>query len=83
MPIELNETLVVGISATALFDLSEADRVFQEKYESDPDTAIDEYRSYMLEREDEALEDGTAGDVPSAKVLYPSNSPLRELTAKK
>ncbi len=72
MPIELNETLVVGISATALFDLSEADRVFQEKYESDPDTAIDEYRSYMLAREDEALEDGTG--MPLIRSLLNLNS---------
>ncbi|HHF2954764.1 TPA: 5'-nucleotidase [Vibrio diabolicus] len=31
MPIDLTETLVVGISATALFDLSEADEIFREK----------------------------------------------------
>lgn len=59
MPITLTETLVVGISATALFDLSTADKVFRQKYESDPDTAIDEYRSYMLEKENDELADGT------------------------
>ncbi len=59
MPVELNETLVVGISATALFDLAESDKIFQEKSKSDPDSAIDEYRKYMLEKEDEPLEDGT------------------------
>lgn len=31
MPIDLSETLVIGISATALFDLSEADKVFRKK----------------------------------------------------
>ncbi|MEH6393336.1 5'-nucleotidase [Pseudoalteromonas sp.] len=59
MPIELNDTLVIGISATALFDLSEADKVFNEKFKNDPDTAIDEYRNYMLDRENDPLEDGT------------------------
>lgn len=59
MPVELNETLVIGISATALFDLSDADKVFKEKYQSDPDTAIDEYRAYMLDKENEELADGT------------------------
>ncbi|MGI2897186.1 5'-nucleotidase, partial [Vibrio alginolyticus] len=48
MPIDLTETLVVGISATALFDLSEADEIFREKNKIDPNTAIDEYRTYML-----------------------------------
>ena len=59
MPIELNETLVVGISATALFDLSESDEIFKQKSKSDPDSAIDEYRKHMLGKEDEPLEDGT------------------------
>ncbi len=49
MPIDLTETLVVGISATALFDLSEADEIFREKNKTDPNTAIDEYRTYMLD----------------------------------
>lgn len=59
MPLDLSKTLVVGISATALFDLAEADRVFREKYLEDRETAVAEYRAYMLEREDEALADGT------------------------
>ncbi len=59
MPIDLSDTLVVGITATALFDLSEADRVFREKFNSDREAAIEEYRKYMAEREAEALEPGT------------------------
>lgn len=59
MAIELAETLVIGISATALFYLSESDEIFEEKSKSDPDSAIDEYRKYMLEKENEMLEDGT------------------------
>ena len=59
MPLDLSDTLVVGITATALFDLSEADRVFREKFDSDPEAAIEEYRKYMADRETEALEPGT------------------------
>ncbi|MCK2182797.1 5'-nucleotidase [Halomonas getboli] len=72
MPVDLSETLVVGISATALFDLSEADKMFREKNDVDPDTAIDEYRTYMLEHEDEPLEDGTA--IPLVRSLLNLNS---------
>ncbi len=60
MPLDLSETLVVGVSATALFDLSEADKVFREKKDDDPDTAIAEYRKYMMKNEDTLLNDGTA-----------------------
>lgn len=59
MPLDLSDTLVVGITATALFDLSEADRVFRENFKLDRDTAIEEYRKYMAERETESLQPGT------------------------
>ena len=59
MPVDLSDTLVVGISSTALFDLNEADKVFRTKFKEDKDTAISEYRAYMLEREGEPLSDGT------------------------
>ncbi len=71
MSIHLKETLVIGISATALFDLKEADKVFREKYSSDKDTAIAEYRKYMLEREGEPLDDGTG--MPLVKALLELN----------
>ncbi len=71
MSVHLKETLVIGISATALFDLKEADKVFREKYKSDKDTAIAEYRKYMLEREGEPLEDGTG--MPLVKALLELN----------
>lgn len=84
MPLDLSDTLVVGISATALFDLKEADSVFKAKYTSDPDTAISEYRQYMLEREDQELSDGTG--MPLIKALLglnqykkPGESPLVEV----
>jgi len=59
MPLDLSDTLVVGITATALFDLEEADRMFSAKAVAEPETAIEEYRKYMLEREDEILGRGT------------------------
>ncbi len=40
MSLDLSDTLVVGISATALFDLTEADAVFRAKFESDKETAV-------------------------------------------
>nr|WP_298522522.1 5'-nucleotidase [uncultured Halomonas sp.] len=77
MPIELNETLVIGISATALFDLSEADRIFKEKYTSDPDTAIDEYRKHMLEKENDELSEGTG--MPLIRSLLNLNNHQQEI----
>ena len=59
MPVELSDTLVIGITATALFDLSEVDKVFRAKYDEDEETAIEEYRNYMLKHEDDTLKDGT------------------------
>lgn len=71
MPIDLSDTLVVGISATALFDLSAADLVFRSKYADDKNTAITEYRKYMLERENDSLEDGTG--MPLVRALLDLN----------
>lgn len=71
MGLDLSNTLVIGISATALFNLAEADAVFNEKYALDPQTAVSEYRAYMLEREHMPLEDGTA--MPLVKALLALN----------
>ena len=71
MPLNLKETLVLGISATALFDLSESDKLFQEEFEKDPDNAIATYRKYMLENEDKALEEGIG--FPLVKALLSLN----------
>ena len=60
MAYNLKNTLVIGVSATALFDLSKADELFKKEYKNHPDKAIDIYREYMLEREDIALEEGIA-----------------------
>lgn len=59
MPLDLSQTLVVGITSTALFDLAEIDREFREREAQDPQAAIRWYRDYMVEREDEPLPWGT------------------------
>ncbi len=59
MALDLSDTLVVGIASTALFDLSEADAVFRKDYDTQPDRAIEKYRSYMVAKETEALSPGT------------------------
>jgi 5'-nucleotidase len=71
MPLDLSKTLVVGITATALFDLTEADGVFKAKFEQDKETAVAEYRAYMLKHEDEPLADGTG--MPLVKALLQLN----------
>ena len=58
MALNLKNTLVVGISATALFDLSEADELFKKEYKTHPDKAIEIYREYMLKNEDIVLKEG-------------------------
>ncbi len=76
MPLDLSETLVVGISATALFDLTEADGVFKSKFHADKETAVAEYRAYMLARENNQLEDGTG--MPLVKALLALNKYRKE-----
>ncbi|WP_304543147.1 5'-nucleotidase [Sulfurimonas microaerophilic] len=71
MPLNLKDTLVIGISATALFDLSESDQLFQEEYKKDPDHAIERYRQYMLENEEEPLDEGIG--FPLVKALLNLN----------
>lgn len=71
MALDLSDTLVVGISATALFDLEEADSQFRKMKVEDPDNAIEVYRKYMLDREDIPLEDGTG--LPLVKALLELN----------
>ncbi|MFW2177693.1 MULTISPECIES: 5'-nucleotidase [unclassified Moraxella] len=59
MAIDLSNTLIVAISATALFDLTDAEQHFQQLILDDPDTAIERFRSYMYERENLPLNTGT------------------------
>jgi len=76
MALDLSDTLVIGITSTALFDLSEADKIFREKLDKDKDTAIKEYRNFMLQREDESLDDGTG--MPLVKALLNLNKYKKE-----
>jgi len=71
MPFDLSDTLVVGISSTALFDLAEADAVFTAKERDDPDSAIEEYRQYTLDHEEQLLSPGTG--FPLVKALLRLN----------
>ena len=52
MPVELTNTLVIGISSRALFDLREEDEVFRTQ-------GLESYRRYQLEHESRVLKPGT------------------------
>lgn len=54
MPTDLNNRLVIGIAASALFDMREADAVFRSSTSN-----LAGYRKYMLERENSRLDAGT------------------------
>ena len=71
MPLDLKDTLVIGISATALFDLSEADKLFTEEYKKNQNSAIEKYRKYMQEHEEEVLKEGIG--FPLVKALLGLN----------
>lgn len=71
MSFNLKETLVIGISATALFDLSESDKLFQDEFKKDPDNAIETYRKHMLENEEKELQEGIG--FPLVKALLNLN----------
>lgn len=71
MAFDLSDTLVIGISATALFDLRDADAYFRARQASDPASAVNDYRGYMRARENEPLADGTA--MPLVRALLALN----------
>lgn len=71
MPLDLSDTLVVGITTTALFDMTDSDGVFQAKYKEDKSTAVAHYREYMLQHENEPLAPGTG--MPLVQALLALN----------
>jgi 5'-nucleotidase len=71
VPFDLSKTLVVGISATALFDLSAEDALFRQQFETDRENAITNYRKAMQEKENEDLSPGTG--YPLVKALLNLN----------
>jgi len=76
MPTDLSDTLVIGISSTALFDLEDADKIFREHFATDRATAIRIYREYMLKHEDEPLQPGTG--MPLVNALLELNSQIAD-----
>lgn len=84
MTLDLSDTLVVGISSTALYDLAETDHLFNELFSSDPDTAMEVYRKKMYETEDTPLQHGAGHPLVRAllklnKYKGPEDSPLVEV----
>ena len=72
MAINLSDTLVVGISSTALFDLSIPDSFYREARDKlGDDTAIEKYRQFMFDHENESLDQGTG--MPVVKALLELN----------
>lgn len=58
MPVDLSQTLVIGITSTALFDLSEVDKKFREAEAKNKDEAIVKYREDVISSENIPLEPG-------------------------
>ena len=58
MALNLENTLVIGISATALFDLSKEDELFKKEFKKHPQSAIARYREDMFKNENLPLEEG-------------------------
>jgi len=74
MSLDLSDTLVIGISTTALFDMSEGDTLFRAEFEKDRNTGIRIYRKYALERENIPLEAGTGLPVVRSLLRLRSSS---------
>ncbi|MBO1531362.1 5'-nucleotidase [Psychrobacter sp. F1192] len=55
MAVDFSNTLIVAVSATALFDLSESENHLLYLLKQRPNTAIKEFRDYMAERENDSL----------------------------
>ena len=66
MAFDLSNTLVIGISSTALFDMSMSDKFFRETMKDDPENAVLLYREYMFAHENEHLKPGTGYPLVSA-----------------
>ena len=71
MAVDFTNTLIVAISATALFDLSESENYLLELLQQRPISAVKEFRDYMAEREDDALAIGAG--YPLIKALLNLN----------
>ncbi|WP_028592674.1 5'-nucleotidase [Paenibacillus massiliensis] len=70
MPFDITNKFVIAVASSALFDLTESDRVFQEEGEA-------AYRDYQREHENEILAHGVA--YPLIKRLLSINTPEDQL----
>lgn len=71
MAVNFSNTLIVAISATALFDLTEAESHLLQLLAQRPASAIKEFRDYMTERENDPLSIGAG--YPLIKALLNLN----------
>ncbi len=71
MAVDFSSTLIVAISATALFDLSESENYLLQLLAQRPAEALQEFRSYMIERENDSLDIGAG--YPLIKALLNLN----------
>ena len=71
MAVDFSNTLIVAISATALFDLAESENYLLQLLEQRPESAIKEFRDYMAARENEPLDIGAG--YPLIKALINLN----------
>ncbi|MFC6205122.1 5'-nucleotidase [Psychrobacter urativorans] len=78
MSVDFSNTLIVAISATALFDLSESENHLLQLLEHRPNRAIKEFRDYMAERENEPLAIGAG--YPLIKALLNLNNYCHDCT---
>ena len=53
MPFEIKDKLVIAVASSALFDLSESDKVFKER-------GYDNYRKYQRQKQNVPLKPGVA-----------------------
>lgn len=72
MATTFEKTLVIGISATALFDLSDSDKLFAQEFSKNPNEGMTAYKKHMLEHEDLPLDEGIG--FPLIKALLSLNS---------
>lgn len=71
MAVDFSNTLIVAISATALFDLAESENYLLQLLEQHPKSAIKDFRDYMALRENEPLNIGAG--YPLIKALLNLN----------
>lgn len=72
MAVDFSNTLIVAISASALFDLTEAESYLSQLLEQHPTSAIKEFRDYMAKRENDSLNIGAG--YPLIKALLNLNN---------